>query len=358
MRRIIEELIEKRKKQQWKVKEILVQLGQLIEKNPLFFKKANKQKISSTLLEFNQELNQLITLQDREWDAYSNNHSSEVFKSLQWKIGKLEAEYANVKTLLINFVTLEKSLDNLIKSISDKTPEETLNRLEDIKGELSTYQYSDFEQRFRGEENQIKDKLKKYLPNFANSAPVLDIGCGRGEFLELLHKEGIEAMGVDISKSMLKSAQNKGLKCQQSDAMQFLRQTKDHAFGGIFSSQVAEHLPAQYLRDLVMEAQRVLKPGSPLLMETINPLSIFALSNIYFLDATHQNPLHPEYMRYLFESSGFGDVEIIYSEELRDELLEEIEPGHQIARVFNKNVDKLNKLLFSSPVYAAKGTKP
>jgi O-antigen chain-terminating methyltransferase len=108
---------------------------------------------------------------------------------------------------------------------------------------------------------------------------------------------------------------------------------------------------------MVLQCRRVLKKGAPLVLETVNPLSLFALSHIYFLDVTHHKPLHPEYMRYLVESSGFADVRILYADDPGGEGLMEIGPQDPIAREFNTNVDKLNKILFASPVYAVMGSK-
>lgn len=363
MRRIIEELIEKRKQQQIKLKKTLEELGHLIEAKGFFgrWPGKSKKKISESLLDFNQALNELITIQDKEWDAYSNNHSTMVFKSLEWKIEKLEAEYSNVKTVLANFITLEKSLERLVASIDEKTVDreksESLSQLQRIKEQLSPYQYSDFEQRFRGDENRVKEKLKKYLPIFSHSDHILDIGCGRGEFVRLLQEQGKQVEGIDISESMLRIAMEKGLPCSKCEALDYLRQQPEGSRGGIFSAQVIEHMESDYLRDLVIEAFRVLQDNSPIVLETVNPLSIFALSNIYFLDVTHRRPLHPEFMRYLLESTGFSDVNIIYSEELKEEQLEGISPENRLAREFNTNVDKLNKLLYASPVYAVTGTK-
>jgi O-antigen chain-terminating methyltransferase len=357
MRRIIEELIEKRKKKQEKLRDTLTQLGLLIENTGIFLNKKKKGKITEKLLEFNDDLNQLVTIQDKEWDAYSNNHATGVFKSLEWKIEKLEAEYSNVKTLMNNFITLEKSLERLIGSIEQKTDPDALNRLKEAREQLSTYQYSDFEQRFRGDESAVKEKLKKYLPIFSPFDRILDIGCGRGEFIELLRQEGKKAEGIDISLSMLRAAEEKGLNCKKSDALNCLRDKEDESLGGIFSAQVIEHLQPDYLRELVLESYRVLEKGSPILLETVNPLSLFALSNIYFLDVTHQKPLHPEYMRYLLESSGFANVNIIYPDQLNEELLQEISPENPLAHAFNANVDKLNKMLYASPAYAVTGTK-
>ncbi|MCK5055915.1 MAG: class I SAM-dependent methyltransferase [Candidatus Aminicenantes bacterium] len=357
MRRVIEELVEKRKRQQEKLKKNISELANFIG-NRFFFKK-RKGKIKRKFLEFNEALNELLTAQDREWDAYNNNHSTTVFKSLEWKIEKLQAEYSNVKTLLINFITLEASLQKLIDSIERKNldKEAALKELKEIKDQLSVYQYSDFEQRFRGDEQEVKEKLRRYIPIFSEADDILDIGCGRGEFIELLLQEGKRAVGIDISESMLKRAEEKGIKGKKFAALEYLRHQENNSIGGIFSAQVIEHLAPEYLRDVVRESFRTLKQDGPIVLETINPLSLFALSNIYFLDVSHRKPLHPEYMRYLLESSGFSDVKIIYSGELNEEKLVEIAPNNPTAREFNINVDKLNKILFSSPVYAVSGKK-
>jgi O-antigen chain-terminating methyltransferase len=368
MRRIIEELVEKRKRKQSKLKDTIRSLGRLLEHRGFFktFFNKDKNRISKKLLELNDDLNELVTIQDKEWDAYANNHSTMVFKSLQWKVGKLEAEYSNVKTLLANFITLEQSLDRLITSIDTKTGElqpdraEISDRLKSIKDRLSVYQYSDFEQRFRGDEQEVKKKLERYLPIFAPVAVedrILDIGCGRGEFMELLLDRGKRAEGIDLSQSMLQAAQEKGLTCELTDALSYLEKQVAESLGGIFSAQVIEHLEPVYLRELVLQCFRVLKPGAPVILETVNPLSLFALSNIYFLDVTHCKPLHPEFMRYLLESSGFSEVNVIYSEALNEEQLEGINPENRLAREFNSNVDKLNKILYASPVYAVTGIK-
>jgi 2-polyprenyl-3-methyl-5-hydroxy-6-metoxy-1,4-benzoquinol methylase len=365
MRRIIEDLIEKRKHQQEILKKTVEELAHLMEGSVFSQRWGGKKKkmTGEKLREFNRELNELITLQDKEWDAYANNHATMVFKSLQWKIEKLEAEYSNVKTLLANFTTLEKSLERLIASIDEKAEAvepgtvEVVSQLTRIKEQLSPYQYSDFEQRFRGDETRVKEKLAKYLPVFSGSGPVLDIGCGRGEFVELLLEQGIQAEGIDISDSMLRLAEEKGLPCTASHALEFLQQQPGGSWGGIFSAQVIEHMEPDYLRDVVIESFRVLTENSPLVLETVNPLSVFALSNIYFLDVTHRKPLHPEFMRYLLESTGFSEVGLLYPEELQEEQLEGISPENHLAREFNTNVDKLNKLLYASPVYAVKGIK-
>ena len=356
MRRIIEDLIQKKKQ---KRDELENSVKELIKKSTKFSFFKNK-KHKQVLEEVDNLLNifsEYMTLQDREWDAYSNNHSTMVFKSLQWKIEKLEAEYSNIKRLLSNFTALETTIDNLIKSLENEIDNEKLEKLRDIREELSVFQYSDFEKRFRGSEEDVENKLKKYVEHFNNVNDILDVGCGRGEFLRLLKENKKDCEGIDISVSMLKEAEEDGLNCKKSDAIEYLKSKDNASFGGIFSAQVIEHFKPLYLIEFVKQSFRVLKENGVIILETINPLSLFALSNIYFLDITHQKPLHPEYMRYLLETSGFTNVEIIYGEE-PDERLVELPVDNEMALEFNTNVDKLNKILYSSTIYAVKGIKP
>jgi O-antigen chain-terminating methyltransferase len=355
MKRSIEALIEKRKDHRKRFQNTIEEIARLLKGRGIF--KSGKPEIREKLSELVSHLDEWMTSQDKEWDAYSNNHATMVYQSLQWKIEKLEAEYSNVKTLLINFVNLEKSLQGIIdKAESGLDPTER-QQLNDIKEKLSPFQYSDFEHRFRGDEATIQENLKAYLQHFTHTDHILDLGCGRGEFLELLQNKGKHAEGIDISESMLARARQKGLNCIRQDILTALKQKPDQSVGGIFSSQVIEHFRPKYLREVVLECFRVLKPRAPVILETINPLSLFALSRIFFLDVTHQMPLHPEYMRYLLENSGFSQVDIFYSAELVDEKLETIPPDNALAQPFNTNVDKLNQILFASPAYAVKGIK-
>ena len=356
MRRVIEDLIERRKNRQDELKASLNELAEAVAKRGLF--KKNGRKIHESFSRFQDALESYVGAQDKEWDAYAGNHATTVFKSLQWKIEKLEAEYSNLKTLLIHFAQLENKLDRLLESLDGKIAPENAAALRAIKEQLSPIQYADFERRFRGSSEEIGLRLEKYLPWFSGRSEILDIGCGRGEFLALLKRNGLHGLGLDISDSMLEEAHDKGLDCIKADALQFLKMRPDASLDGIFSSQVIEHFQPDYLRGVISECFRALRPGAILLLETINPLSLFALSRIYFLDPSHCNPLHPEYMRYLLENSGFSSVEIIYGAEPEGEKLAELELGAPQAQTFNTNVDRLNRLLFSPPDYAVKGIRP
>jgi SAM-dependent methyltransferase len=356
MRRVIEDLIEKRKVSRDELKASLNDLAAAVSRPGLF--KKNDAGIQASVTHFQEALERFVTAQDKEWDAYAGNHSTTVFKSLEWKIEKLEAEYSNLKTLLVHFAELENKLDRLLESFDRKATPETAAEIRAVKEQLSPFQYADFEKRFRGGSEEISNRLAKYLPLFPASGEVLDIGCGRGEFLALLQQSGRRPLGLDLSDSMLEEAREHGLACFKADALEFLKGRPEASLDGIFSSQVIEHFEPGYLRRVVAECFRTLKPGGVLLLETINPLSLFALSRIYFLDPTHQRPLHPEYMRYLLENSGFSAVEILYGAESEGEKLAEADPASPLALPFNTNVDRLNRLLFSASEYAVKGLKP
>jgi len=356
MRRTIDARIQQRQERQEQLKDTLSRLGDLLTDGLRGRRRRQAKEILETL--YNNVV-ELVTAQDREWDAYSNNHTSEVFRSLHWKIDTLEAEYANVRALITGFLNLEESLKHLAERIDNAGagPEER-EQVEAARERLSTFRYSDFEARFRGTWESVETQLARYVDQFLAKENVLDLGCGRGEFVQMLRSAGRKAEGIDISRTMLEEAEQRGLPCRRADILEELAQRPDASLGGVFSAQVIEHLAPGVLREMVTHCRRVLKPGGILLLETINPLSIFALSRIFFLDVTHEKPLHPEYMRFLLDSRGFRDINILYGPPPQAEALLEIPPDLPGAREFNTNVDRLNALLFGPSVYAVRGVRP
>ena len=159
MRRVIEESVEKRKKAQFEVDKILVDLGKLLGNSSVF--KKNKNKIEEKFSLFSKKIQELITIQDGEWDNLSNNHYNSIFNSLQSQIDKLDAKYSNIQSLLKNFSDLELSLNNLAGSIGRETNKGDMNEISDIQARISPYQYSDFEKRFRGSKEEISKNLEK-----------------------------------------------------------------------------------------------------------------------------------------------------------------------------------------------------
>jgi SAM-dependent methyltransferase len=173
--------------------------------------------------------------------------------------------------------------------------------------------YSAFEEEFRGSQAIIRERLKIYLPlladmTFPRTAQILDIGCGRGEWLDLLQEAGYNTLGLDINAAMLEQCQERGLKVLQGDAYSYLRSLPDDSLGGISGFHIVEHLPFEQLVGLIAEAFRVVQPGGFVLFETPNPQNVLVGSFSFYLDPTHRNPIPMEVMRFLLRYSGFDQV--------------------------------------------------
>jgi SAM-dependent methyltransferase len=205
--------------------------------------------------------------------------------------------------------------------------------------------YFAFESRMRGSVESIRERQRRYVDDFRSAAPVLDVGCGRGELLALLREAGIEARGIDADADMVAYARGEELDVEQADLVQYLEGLEDRSLGGIFMGQVVEHLPAATLVHALRLAAAKLRPGGLLVAETINPLSPIALRN-YFADLTHAQPLVPETLELLARQAGFAQSEIRFLNEPAERLTEPDDP------VIAANVRRLNELLFAPLDYA------
>jgi SAM-dependent methyltransferase len=176
--------------------------------------------------------------------------------------------------------------------------------------DLDAFKYLSFENEFRGSRDDIRQRLSAYLPRFAGKSDVLEIGCGRGEFLDLLREHGIRARGLDINDAMVRETQDRGLDAVRADALEYLQAQPDASLGGLFAAQVVEHLTPAYLGRLIDIAGQKLRPGGVLVFETINPTCWLAFFESYIRDLTHVKPLHPDTLRFLVRAAGFSRVEI------------------------------------------------
>ncbi len=293
---------------------------------------------------------------DREWDALGSNHVGMIFKSMEWRVERLAAEASDAALLVKTFAGLRESLDRL-KAAVDARESPPARDVAPVADALEDARYAGFETRFRGREDAVRRQQLRYLPYFPAGRKVLDLGCGRGEFLEALRERGIPAEGADLNGAMVAACLDKGLACEKKDLFRKLDEASDGSLGGIFSSQVIEHLPARTLERLVGTARLKLGPGGALVLETVNPTSVFALVQIYYLDPSHRAPVHPRALAYLMESAGFRDIETLYGEPLEDERLRPVPAKDETAEILNRNVDALNALLFGPPNYAVVGRK-
>ena len=226
---------------------------------------------------------------------------------------------------------------------------------------LDSYKYVGFEDQFRGSEHDIRQRVAAYVPLFEGASDVLDVGCGRGEFLDLLRERGIPARGIDLNDEMAAVCRQRGLDATAGDALGYLLAQPDESLGGLFAAQVVEHLDPDYLMRFLDAAYHKLRPGSKIVLETINPACWYAFFSSYIRDITHVRPLHPDTLQYLVGASGFQKVTTRYSAPFPDEdKLQPLPPKSAAgndAEIFNENVRKLNALLFTYLDYASIGER-
>jgi SAM-dependent methyltransferase len=231
---------------------------------------------------------------------------------------------------------------------------------------VNAYKYVAFENKFRGSEADIRSRLLQYVELFEGADAVLDLGCGRGEFLALLRERGITAHGLDINHEMVEACHAAGLEAREGDALAYLESLPDASLGGLIAVQVVEHFQPAYLTRFLDVAYHKLKPGSKIVLETLNPSCWFAFFEAYIRDITHAWPLHPETLKFLVVASGFQRTELRWlSPYPPDAKLQHIElpPDARsagmaaLARAFNENVDKANAVMFSYLDYAVVGER-
>jgi SAM-dependent methyltransferase len=176
--------------------------------------------------------------------------------------------------------------------------------------------YAAFEEEFRGSRDLVRSRAEPYLEFVSETgfgtadAPVLDLGCGRGEWLELLRDQGLVGKGVDNNHVFIDLCREHGLDVVEGDVIQVMRSLPAQSIGAITGMHIAEHLPFEVLMELLDEAHRLLKPGGLLALETPNPENLQVASLFFYMDPTHRNPLPPEALRWLVEAKGFDQARI------------------------------------------------
>ena len=184
--------------------------------------------------------------------------------------------------------------------------------------------YRAFEDKFRGSRELIKSRLRVYLSfveplkNLDPDATAIDLGCGRGEWLELMKELGVRIHGIDLDDGMLSACRALDLSVETGDAISYLENLPDESQTVVSAFHVVEHITFEKLQLLVSEALRVLKPGGLLIMETPNPENIVVATRDFYLDPTHQRPIPPQLLSFLPEFYGFARTKIIRLQESKD----------------------------------------
>jgi SAM-dependent methyltransferase len=177
--------------------------------------------------------------------------------------------------------------------------------------------YLAFEDRFRGTREEIKDRLKVYLPYLEGARAggaetrILDLGCGRGEWLEICRENHLDATGVDLNQAMVSQCLELGFHVIEGDVISVLLGHGANSLGAITGFHLIEHLSFNRMMDLFDEAFRVLRPGGIVILETPNPENVLVASCNFYIDPTHKTPLVPEAVKFLAEQRGFARTEIL-----------------------------------------------
>jgi 2-polyprenyl-3-methyl-5-hydroxy-6-metoxy-1,4-benzoquinol methylase len=224
------------------------------------------------------------------------------------------------------------------------------------------FRYHAFEQIFREPSDRLKESLRRYLPYFVDAPePILDLGCGRGEFLQLMKDSGKSAYGIDLSEYEVDRLRSTGLQATSTDIFEHVQHLQAASIGGVFCAQVVEHLAPETVYNLLSGLHHAMKAGAPLVMETVNPLSVFGFHNLFFKDPTHVFPVHPETLLFMTRYTGFKDVEahlispVPEQQRLPEPKKEDFEPA---AYEYLKSVTgRLNQLLYDSLEYFVVGYK-
>lgn len=172
------------------------------------------------------------------------------------------------------------------------------------------FDYGRFAERFRGTEEYVKAAQQFYRPYFAGKQNVLDIGCGRGEFLELARDLGVPARGIDLSDESVAMCRNKGLAAEKADLFEYLAALPEASLDGVFCSQVVEHIPADRLPEMIRLAASRLQRGGVIAIETPNPECLAIFATHFYLDPTHQRPVPHPLLAFYLEEFGVGNIEV------------------------------------------------
>ena len=215
--------------------------------------------------------------------------------------------------------------------------------------------YVEFENLFRGDRADIKRRFEVYIPRLKDAKlgqpdmPVLDLGCGRGEWLELLRDEGLTGSGVDMNLVMIEECRGLGLSVTAGDAIHHLRSLPAASIGVVTGFHIVEHLVLDDLLLLLDETNRVLRPGGMAIFETPNPSNIKVSTENFYLDPTHRNPLPKALLKFLVEARGLCDIEVL--------PLHPYPASYRLEDDGRPATKLLNQLLFSEQDYAVIGRK-
>ena len=282
--------------------------------------------------------------------------SDDRLSALSAQLSAFENLHLKNDTYLKNDLAQQKRLTALFLEEAQRRLPEPLNS-EQLRTLINEQQHSldafyvAFEDQFRGSREDISNRLKVYLPLLEVAKigtpdfPILDVGCGRGEWLELLRDSGYTARGIDVNRVMLEQCSSRGLDVLESDLILHLQSLPSDSLGAVTGFHVIEHISFEALIKLFDEVVRVLKPQGLVIFETPNPKNILVGSHTFYLDPSHRNPLPSSMIKFMAEARGLHNVTIM-----------DLHPSPEALRFTGSGLaERLNEFFYSAQDYAVIG---
>lgn len=297
-------------------------------------------------------------------------NSEESAREMSQLSGRSDALSRRISEIALDISTSIKDIAKQGSQFTDKatSAETEAKSSTSIYNDPLFFNFARFEEYVRGE--GVADHFSMYLPYFKERGRVLDIGCGTGTFLTLLRDNNIGAYGVDIDRRNIDACKAKGLEAVQADAVAHLDSLEKGSIDGLIAAQLIEHLEFATLVQLLRQSFLKLKPGSPIILETVNTTCLTIYSGSFFADPTHIKPVHPVTLSFALEQIGFEKIKREYIHPFNDverlQMLGDIVQNvradsselQDIARMIDENSQKLNSILFSFKDYAVIAYKP
>ena len=348
------------RQQEWNSNVVRILNGFIAEETKTL---AHLRELSAALIRFAQRLLPTTDARDRVAAGYATLRSELILEAFDRRLESLHRRIDGLQGLVDRVEVIGAETRAVRETLESKaTPPEHARAAVDAAHSSA---YVAFENKFRRSDDALAARFDAYARDFAQGPKglvVLDLGCGRGEFLKALGKASVKGRGVENNASAVSACQAKGLDAVRGDLIDFLKSTERGSVGGVFAAQVAEHLPPSVLQALLVEAHRVLTRGGLLIVETVNPRSVTGFLEVFNRDLTHEKPLHPETLSFLAAAAGFANVRV----QMRSPVealsqLRKLEasasiPG-PVVEAFNENVERLNALLYGSLEYALYATR-
>jgi 2-polyprenyl-3-methyl-5-hydroxy-6-metoxy-1,4-benzoquinol methylase len=278
---------------------------------------------------------ELTNAQHAEFERTIERQSTDIHQRFWNELARARAEYELVIHSELRLVRQKASLARTVEQVSESAPPG-----------FAHVDWLKFAEKFRGAEQDIRARQQMYASRFRQHAPVLDLGCGRGEMLQILQDAGIMARGIDSNDDSIALCLAKGLDGEKADLFAYLSDLPDASLGGVMACQVVEHLPPARVPEMIRLAHAKLRAGGLLAIETPNPECLAIFATHFYIDPTHRHPIPPVLASFYLEEAGFGLIEI-----------ERLSPAAESSPSIAELPEAFRKDFFGSLDYVAFGTK-